>query len=311
MACSSGEDRGSRIGFLVVAAALLAACSSGPTNPTGTGGGGGGGGGGTPPPPPPPNDAPVIASMVVQGTRAHEPADFADVGESVPVTATVIDADATPGQLTYKWEATVGSFSGTGASVLWQAPAAGAVATPLDVTITLTVTEKYGYPGQPPAYEQSVWNTKTLSLHNSVKEVGDMARQFLLDFSDSSIKDVPYIMRNFDPVCDGTASETADVTSNRQNFNIVRSNIGQAAVTIPFGDSFCPIPGRTQRGDACSAIPSHWESIILKTGALQIVDGIDWVAAYYRPKLKAWKLCDSQYVGVCVTGCLDAPKFIR
>lgn len=279
----------------VLAAFLIAACGGGPTTPTGSGGGGGGGGG--PLPPPPPNDPPVIASIVVQGTRSHEPADFADVGESVPVTATVTDADATPDQLTYKWEATVGSFSGTGASVVWQAPVAGSIDTPLDVTITLTVTEKYGYPGQPLAYEQSVWTTHTLSLHDSVKEVGGMARQFLLDFSDSRITDIAYIMRNFEPGCYGTQDETNDVTNNRKNYKILRWNIGVPSVTVPFGAARCPIPGRVQHGDACSATPSHWESIVLANGSLEIADGVDWVSAFYVAQSKRWMLCDSQFIG--------------
>ena len=52
----------------------------------------------------------------------------------------------------------------------------------------------------------------TLRLHDSVREVGDMARQFLLDFADSSIRDVAYVMRNFEPGCYGTQDETDQVT---------------------------------------------------------------------------------------------------
>ena len=53
-----------------------------------------------------------------------------------------------------------------------------------------------------------------------------MARQFLLDFSDSSIRDVDYIMRNFErqprvPTGSEVDSERDDVIKNRANFQIV------------------------------------------------------------------------------------------
>ena len=127
-----------------------------------------------------------------------------------------------------------------------------------------------------------------------------MARQFLLDFSDSTIRDVAHIMRNFDPDCAGAKQETGQVTDNRVKFKIDRSNIGPAKVTIPFGNAFCEIPNpRVQRGDACSMTPARWESTVVSNGHHQIADGIDWVSAFYLPALKAWKLCDSQFTGTC------------
>ena len=59
----------------------------------------------------------------MQGTRAKKPASFADVGESVQVTAAVQDDETPIGQLQFNWSAPVGTFSGTGATVTWQAPA--------------------------------------------------------------------------------------------------------------------------------------------------------------------------------------------
>jgi hypothetical protein len=292
----------------VAVAAMMAACggqTSTPTQPTS-----GNSGGGSSRCVPPANTPPVIASITAQGTRKNEPGDFADVGESIPITAVVHDAETPVDQLELRWTATAGTISGSGASVTWQAPAKGAVATPVDVTVTLTVVEDYGCAGQPPSAQNTVSAAHTISLHDSVKEVGDMARQFLLDFSDSSI-DVTTVMRNFEPGCYGTADETQQVSANRQKFTIVRSNIGAAAVSEPFGNSACPIPGRTQQGDACSSTPSHWESNERSNGHLQIADGVDWVAAYYRSPIKAWKLCDSQFIGTCIdqtTGqsCSDA-----
>ncbi|MGH9411609.1 MAG: hypothetical protein ACRD1V_19405 [Vicinamibacterales bacterium] len=279
------------------AATIVAACgtNSTPTQPTNSGGGSG-------TCTPPANTPPVIASITAQGTRANEPADFADVGESIPITTVVQDAETPVDQLQLTWTATAGTFSGSGTSVTWQAPASGAVSTPMDVAITLTVVENYGCAGQAPTFKNTVSATHTISLHDSVAEVGGMARQFLLDFSDSTITDVSYIMRNFDLTCSQAQDEASQVALNRQHFHIDSWNIGAATVTVPFGDSLCLIPGRTQRGDACSSTPSHWQSTIIvgpERGDVQVADGVDWVSAYYRSPLDAWKLCDSQFPGTC------------
>lgn len=286
----------SAIAFAIAGSLCLAACgSTTPTVPTGSGNGGGGGGGGSQTPPA--NVPPVIDSFTVQGTRAaKEPSNFADVGETVPIVAKVHDDDTPAAQLEYQWSATAGTFSGSGASVNWIAPAGAS--TPVDVTITLKVVDHYGFPSQPPAFTQTVSGSTALSLHDSVNEVGTMARQFLLDFSDSSVP-VDQVMRNFDLTCGPAQDERDQVAFNRTAFHIEKSTIGPATVTVPFGNAFCPIPGRVQRGDACSAVPSHWESTILSNRHLQIADGIDYVSAYYHADVKAWKLCDSQFPGTC------------
>lgn len=254
------------------------------------------GGGGNPRPPA--NNPPVINSFSVQGTRAAEPANFADLGETVNVSANVRDDETAIAQLQFVWTASAGTFAGNGAAVTWTAPAQGA--TPVDVTISLKVVERFGNPGGPLSFENDTSGSTTLSLHDSAKEVGDMARQFLLEFSDSNLRDVSQIMRNFDPACEGTRAETDQVAANRRRFTIFRSTIGQPVVRVPLGNSPCPVPDRIQRGDACSGTPVHWESTQLSNGHIQIADGTDWIAAFYRPALKTWRLCDSQFTGTCV-----------
>ena len=237
----------------------------------------------------------MIDSFTVQGTRsAKEPTNFADLNETVAVSAKVHDDDTPAAQLEYQWSATAGTFSGTGTSVTWTAPPSAT--TPADVTITLKLVDHYGFPGQTPSFTQSVSGTTMLSLHDSTTEVGSMARQFLLDFSDSTITDVPYIMRNFDMTCSQAQDEAQQVADNRKLRRIVKYAIGLARVTVPFGNSICPITGgRTQRGDACSATASHWESTEFSNGHYTIADGDDWVNAFYHADIKAWKLCDSQF----------------
>ncbi len=289
---------------VAMAALVYAGCGSSPTPPTPI----------PPTPTPPVNSLPVIDGFTVQGTRAaKEPANFADVGEAVPVSAKVHDDDTPAAQLEYQWSATAGTLSGTGASVTWTAPSNAT--TPVDVTITLKVVDHYGFAGQPPSFTQSVTGTTMLSLHDSATEVGTMARQFLLDFSDSTLP-LDTVMRNFDPAC---TAEFDDVRFNRAHLKIVAFNIGQPTVTIPFGDSFCPAINqadhtRSQHGDACTGTPSHWESILLDDNSFQVVDGTDWVTGFYKPDLKAWRLCDSQFTGTC-KGCSVAGvsilKFFR
>lgn len=202
------------------------------------------------------------------------------------VAATVTDQETAVDQLQYNWAATLGSFTGTGARVTWQAPAAAA--TPATVTLTLEVVERYGT-----SLEHRVTRTAEVALHNSTKEVGDMARQFLLDFSDSDLKDVGLIMRNFAPDCYGTASETEDVVNNRASFRIVSYSVGTPIVTVNFGGT-CPF--RARPGDACAQVPVFWASVNASSGArAPDARGIDQVAAMYYRAQRRWRLCDSQF----------------
>ena len=246
-----------------------------------------------PPPQPPPNNAPVISSIRIQGARPNEPPNFADLLESVNVTADVRDDETPVAQLQFIWSSTVGTFNGSGSSVTWQAPAAST--TPADVTLRLEVVERYGPLTAPTAFEHRVSSSATLKLHDSLKEVGDISRQFLLDFSDSSIRDVAYIMRNFEPGCYGTAAEAVEVAENRARFRIVSSAVGAAAVTVNFG-GVCPF--RARPGDACAQVPVVWDSIDLSTGVRGVVRGTDQVAAVYVRSRAEWRLCDSQFNGV-------------
>jgi hypothetical protein len=286
---------------VVVSAGSCGGSNIGPTPPPGGGNGGNGGGGGNPNPPA--NNKPVIESITVQGTRPRQPANFADLGELIAVSAKVRDDETAPDQLGYSWTATAGTFTGTGANVTWQAPAIAPVTveglTPATVTITLTITEKFGHPGGPLSFEQTVWHPVSVALHDSVKEVGDMSRQFLLDFSDTNIKDANYIMRNFGSAA--TCPEPGEVEGEREQvithftfFRMQNFNIGAAAVTVNFGGS-CPIAGR--RGDACASVPVFWDSIDTRNNRRTPTAGTDVIAAAYSRKDLRWFLCASNYDG--------------
>lgn len=248
------------------------------------------------------NTPPVVGKFTVQGTRANEPPNFADVSEDVPVTVEVTDADPAIADVKFDWTSSaeglgsIGTFVGTGTNVTWKSPAA--ISTPTNVTLTLEVVETYSSGGK--TETNRVSKATTISLHDSEKEVGSMARQFLLDFSDSNLP-VAFVMRNWQPDCYGTASETSDVTINRELFEITKHDIGLPSTTVAFG-GICPRTAKgIKRGDACSLVSYLWTSKFKKdhaesgkrTGDLTDAWGINQIAAMYYPALKSWRLCDS------------------
>jgi hypothetical protein len=241
----------------------------------------------------PPNTLSVIDSLTASGRRSKEPANFADLAETMDLVARVHDDETPVEELEFQWSAPVGTFDGSGPRVTWRAPANGD--TPLPVSITLKVVEKYGYPGGPKIYQQDVSASVTVSLHDSRAELDDMSRQFLVDFSDSTIRDIGYIMRNFQPGCYGTAEETAQVTENRRRYRIIESRIGVASTNVNFG-GLCPYGPR--KGDACTAVPVFWRSLDGDNhNTEERVAGTDWLASVYNSDKQRWFLCDSSFDG--------------
>jgi hypothetical protein len=259
------------------------------------------------------NTPPVIGLMSARGTRPNQPAQFADLDEQIGVTAVVTDAETAGAQLTYEWSSNAGgTFIGSGASVDWRAPLSPP-SIPIGVSLTLTVIERYATvdsSGLPVTQENRVSKSMTVSVHDSKKEVGDMARQFLLDFSDSNIVDVGFILRNFTddvPACEaGKNSEASDVTNNRRNFRITSSSVGAAGVSVNFRGT-CPF--RSLPGDACAQVPVDWRSTNLNTGGSEHVRGTDQVTAVYLPAQDRWRLCSSDFDGVQLPNGIH--RFIR
>ena len=243
--------------------------------------------------PAPPNNPSVIESIAAKGRRSKEPANFADVGETIDLAAKVHDDETPVEELEVQWSAPAGTFEGSGPNVTWHAP--DVAATPMPVVVTLKVIENYGYPGASKVYQQDVSSSITISLHNSSAELDDMSRQFLLDFSDSTIRDVAYIMRNFLPGCYGTAEETAQVTENRRRYRIVESRVDGATTNVNFG-GVCPYGAK--KGDACTSVPVFWRSQDMDNhNTEERVGGVDWLASVYNADRQRWFLCDSSFDG--------------
>jgi hypothetical protein len=220
----------------------------------------------------------------VKGTLTREPAHYATLGETVNVTATVTDAETPVSQLTYEWSSSVGgTFGGNAATTTWTAPATLPGTTPVNATLTLTVVERVDA-----TRNNRVTATSVVDLHNSPKEVGDLAYLFLVDFSKQLAPDV--VMRNFTTNCPTAADEYQDVVNQQNAVTVISYDIGQPTTTVPFIGA-CPY--RNRAGDACSTLPVRWTSRIKSNGSISNSSGVDQVTAMLENG--QWKLCASDY----------------
>lgn len=233
-------------------------------------------------------EVPVIASVEARGDKPHEPANFAEPGEEITLTASAQDADTASDELAYQWSSDTGTLEQTGQSVRWTVPADAA--TPSSITLSVTVSDKTG---------NSTTGSTVVAIHDSVKEIGELAHQFLVDFSDSG-NPAAYVVRNFSKSarCEGERDEEfTQIDTNRHNFHIDSSNVGEPTVSVQFGTRPCSYEPR--EGDACAAVPSGWESTCLagatecKAGEKSRTSGIDYVTASYEGN--EWKLCASYF----------------
>lgn len=237
------------------------------------------------------NTPPVVTGVTVRGAGPREPAQYASLDETVNVSATVTDAETPVSQLTLVWTADAGTFTGSGITVTWKAP--HEFRTPGPVTLTLTVTERYettDSTGLPVTRENQTRATSAVSVHDSVKEVGDLAVEFLVDFSKQL--DPAFVVRNFTASCGGTADELSDVQRNNRDNLITSFTIGTPVTTVGFTGR-CPF--RDRFGDACAQVPVDWRSTNRTTGQQGRASGTDQVTAVLEND--RWRLCASDFNG--------------
>lgn len=235
------------------------------------------------------NTPPTIASITVQGTRTRQPANFADVGETIPIVAAITDAESNIETLQYNWTATQGSFTGTGRTVSWVAPPA--IDQRVTVTIALEVVERFGT-----SQENKVSRTATLSLHDSRKEVGDMSVRFLTEFSKPQTnQNWQDIMRDFKasacPDPGEVEGEREDVIRHYTNFTMHSYQISPAQVTIGFGGSCF----EGVKGDACASVAVVWNSTDKRNGITATTSGTDHLTASFSTADDRWFLCSSRF----------------
>ena len=233
------------------------------------------------------NSAPVIKSIVAQGTRLREPANFAEYGETIRITAVVEDAEKTPAQLTYQWLACGGTFTGTGTQVQWAAPLLSGP--PSVCNVELVVSDG----------PRITTGSVAVRLHNSTIEVGALALRFLEEFADSNLP-ASLIVRDFSNSCPGKFEEQEQVSKNRRDLEINSHIYGAATVTVAFGGA-CASGNRRKTGDdACILTPVEWRSTVKATGAPDFAKGISVITGVYRDS--RWWLCDSLFDGATTLG---------
>lgn len=200
-----------------------AGACSGPTKPT-------------PPPPPPtvgPATPPIIRSITVPVVRVETATD-------VTVSAVVEDAETPLTQLTYLWSANVGAFTGTGPTVTWRHDPG--IKEPLtagvNVVITLTVIDKYQAVENNVIVEREfrvVGQAAPFRVHDSVTELKELARKFLVDlFGNSQIPPAACLV-DFSEVgkcAKGKADEYEDIVFNRSVVEIQKVIIYSQAVQV-------------------------------------------------------------------------------
>ncbi len=239
------------------------------------------------------NQPPTVSGISSRSSRPGVPNRFADLDETITLTATVTDAETPADQLRYDWSADVGAFAGTGREVTWRAPAQAT--TPAEVQLTLTVIETYqtvNAQGLPVTAEHRVPGSFTVRLHASAKEVRDLAVEFLVDFSQQRLSP-EQIVRGFTDSCSGKPAELADVRRNQQEFTITSFSVEpNPPVEVAFG-AFCR--DRDRFGDACVYVPVRWESTRKSDGRRVVSMGTDQVNAVYVDN--RWRLCDSDFLG--------------
>jgi hypothetical protein len=256
------------------------------------------------------NQPPTLTSLVARGTREHEPAQFADMGEAITVTATVQDNETPVSALTFEWSADAGSFSGSGPSVTFTAPRLVG-----RVTVRLKITERYTAPdpsGLPVQKENTTFGATVVSVHDSENEILDLGEDFLTLFTHSEVS-TDQVLHNFSTTCDGgrgRASEAEDVDRSRRDYvqDFSKFRIRRLPpVQFRFGGVFLVFddPLRVRHADASSQFAVHWEITYIRDvdatrrkGTREITDGIDNVTAVLESD--RWRLCASDFKGTSI-----------
>lgn len=234
------------------------------------------------PQPQPANQAPVIESIAVSAQRV-------EADTEVTVTATVRDVETAIDQLRFTWSADAGTFSGSGPSVRWRLPKGGS--TPVEHTLRLSVVETYGPSG---SLQHTVTGTSpAIRVHDSPKELGELALRFLQNFANSSVP-ADVAIRDFSDSCGGKRAERDDIEGNRRDFDVLSSrlSLSHARVTSPWarGEMTVRCEFSSRRKNCPPGSPSS-----CRVGAIENVEGNCNMTAVYEQQ--RWFLCDSTFDG--------------
>ena len=229
-------------------------------------------------PPPAPNTPPLIRSVTAITGRS-------EVNRTIEVTGDVIDAETPPTSLVYEWSANAGTFAGSGPLVTWRL-APGATLTPVDVTIALTIIERYTEidgAGHSVAREHRVTSTAApFRVHDSTAEISKMALTFLIDYFGNSNVSPDACLVDFSDLCHGKALERGDIVDNRLKQLMLSSQATIQAVHLNGDLTFAEV-----------FAPCTFRSASRETGKPGTVTGECYLTAIYAQS--RWWLCDSLF----------------
>jgi hypothetical protein len=230
------------------------------------------------------NSPPVIQSITPASNRS-------EVNGDVLVTAQVTDQETSPSNLVYNWTASGGSFTGTGSTVHWHAPASGA---PALFTLTLTVVENYTVT-IPGGKSQTGQNQTSASIgihvNDSTKEITNLVLTFLDDFVHSE-RTPEFCVRNFSDNCSGKEDELSDIESNRANFIQDPARSGASVSSITFDNAVQPTFSTV-------LAPCHFAATNKSTGVFGIANGTCRLTTVYENF--NWFLCVSNFDPISFT----------
>ena len=231
------------------------------------------------------NTAPIIDSLTMASARA-------EADRPIQVTAVVRDTESTIDKLTYTWSASpqAGSFGGTmsfiGNQVIntWWPPKGET--TPDVYTITLTVSEAYTSVGQ--AKQNVVPSSTTVHYNDSLKEMTDLAYDFLVyKFGNFNVSPAEAVS-NFSNSCPGKAAEFDDVKDNRAEFHIISASFQSPVASLDSTMTRGTVEGPCTFEDIPNSGPN--------AGRHEFVNGICRLTTVYENDFR-WYLCDSRFTG--------------
>jgi hypothetical protein len=235
------------------------------------------------------NGPPVIQTITVSPR--------AEARTELDVTAVVQDQETGPANLIYEWTAPSGSFSGSGASVRWLAPA---ITSPTVYDLSLTVIERYTVPiagGGEEARENRASRSATVHVNDSTREITTLATTFIDDFVHSD-RTPEFCVRSFSNNCPGKADELRDIQDNRRLFvnDPALSSSGTGSIGYyDIGDvvrrKAVPTP---QAGFAEFLAPCRFARVTKATGVFGVVTGTCRLTGVYENW--QWRLCDSNFL---------------
>lgn len=230
-----------------------------------------------------PNSLPTIEWLFTNTDRA-------EINGRIELVSVVSDAETDPANLQYEWTATAGSFTGSGRSVMWNAPAS---ANPAVQELKLTVIEKYSTTdadGRTQTRENRVSRSTMVHVNDSVAELSALALTFLDDFVHPE-RTPEFCVRNFSDNCRGKAEELSDIQRNRREFIIDPNRSSFRISSISYNTSG-NVP--SQATFATVLAPCEFWSTEKATGVFGVARGTCRLTNVYEDF--RWRLCESNFL---------------